>query len=327
MARLRTLLSNSLFGTNPSTQSSRARNALLETWKRGLTRGQDIDPHSAVVAELGEYFRLDPAAARERCENWTRYSLTEWCAGDRTTDRGLRDFFDQQTSWIFDTMWYHANQCDGGAPAESVDIALGLSHLEPGRQLDFGAGPGSSAIFFNHLGWDTSLLDISKTMRAFAAWRLERRNLKAPIFADVSQLPLDSYDLITAFDVMVHVPNAGSVIERLHHSLKLGGYLVFNIDNRPVSLENHGHLYEDQWPILRTVRRAGFRRLPKISYFHVYEKVSRSPLETNLVAAFDRMRYNRAVTGVGNTVRGVLRNLPARLSLRAYEAALWAIGA
>lgn len=290
---------------------------LLETWRRGLTRGHDIDPHAAVVAELGEYFRLDAAAVRERCENWTRYSLDEWRAGDRTTNEGLRAFFDQQTSWIFDTMWYHANQCDGRAPAESVDIALGLSHLAPGRQLDFGAGPGSSVIFFGQLGWDTSLLDISKTMRDFAAWRLERRNLKVPIYANVSQLPLDSYDLITAFDVMVHVPNAGSVIERLHRSLKVGGYLVFNIDNRPASLENHGHLYEDQWPILRTVRRAGFRRLPKISYFHVYEKVARSPLESNLVAIFDRARYNSTVTSVGNIVRSIRRSLRERAEARA----------
>jgi SAM-dependent methyltransferase len=317
MALLRAFFPNSLLASTSGTHSSRARNELLETWKRGLTRGEDLDPHLAVIAELGEYFGLEPAAVRERCENWTRYSLAEWCRGDRTTDEGLRDFFNQQTSWIFDTMWYHANQYDGRAPAESVEIALGLSHLAQGRQLDFGAGPGSSAIFFAQLGWDTSLLDISKTMRDFAAWRLARRNLKVPIYADMSQLPVDSYDLITAFDVMVHVPNAGSVIARLHRALKLGGYLVFNIDNRPASLENHGHLYEDQWPILRTVRRAGFRRHPKITYFHVYEKVARTPLVTRLVAAFDRARYNRTVTGVGNIVRGVQRRLSEVAQARA----------
>jgi SAM-dependent methyltransferase len=292
--------------------STPTRTNLLETWKRALTRGEDIDPHAAVIAELGEYFHLDPDVVRERCENWTRYSRDEGLAGDRSTDEGLRDFFDQQTSWIFDTMWYHANQYSGSAPAESVEIALGCAHLPTGRLLDFGAGPGTAAIFFHDLGWDTSILDISKTMRDFAAWRLQRRNVKARIYADVNELPTESFDLVTAFDVMVHVPNAGEVIARLHRSLKLGGHLVFNIDNRPASLDNHGHLYEDQWPILRTVRRAGFRRLSKVTYFHVYEKVARGRLETEIVAAFDRARYNRAVTGVGNVVRGIQRNLARR---------------
>jgi len=293
--------------------SSVTRAELLETWKRVLTRGDDLTPEAAVVAELGEYFELDPETVRERCENWRRDSLTEWNAEDRSTSEGLRDFYDRQTSWIFDTMWYHANQYSGQAPAESVEIALGLS-LPPGRMLDFGAGPGSSAIFFQLLGWDVSLLDISKTMRDFAAFRLGRRNIAAPLYCDVNELPANAYDLITAFDVMVHVPNAGEVIARLQRSLKPGGRLVFNIDNRPVGAENHGHLYEDQWPILRTVRRAGFRRLRKVTYFHVYRKVARGPLETGLVAACDVARYNRAVTSVGNVVRHIQRNILGRAS-------------
>jgi SAM-dependent methyltransferase len=312
MAILRPLLSKALFASSSSAESSSSRSKLLETWRRALTRGQDVDPHSAVVAELSEYFRLDPAAARERCENWKRYSLAEWLLADRSTDEGLRDFFDRQTSWIFDTMWYHANQCVDRAPAESVEIALGLSHVPRGRMLDFGCGPGSSAIFFQLLGYNTSLLDISKTMREFAAWRLAQRNLTAPIYANVDELPKASYDLITAFDVMVHVPNAGKVIARLHESLKPGGYLVFNIDNRPSTLENHGHLYEDQWPILRHVRRAGFRRLRKITYFHVYRKVLRGALETRLIATLDRARYSRPVTRVGNVVRAIERDLEKR---------------
>jgi SAM-dependent methyltransferase len=292
--------------------SSPTRAELLETWKRALTRGDELAPDAAVIGELGEYFKLDPQAVRERCENWERYSLSEWSSSDRSTAEGLRDFYDQQTSWIFDTMWYHANQYFGRAPAESIEIALGLASVPPGRMLDFGAGPGSSAIFFHLLGWDVSLLDISKTMRDFAAFRLARRNITAPIYADVNELPLDTYDLITAFDVMVHVPNAGEIIARLHRSLRPGGRLVFNIDNRPATEKNHGHLYEDQWPILRSVRRTGFRRLKKITYFHVYQKVDRGLLETGLVAAFDLARYNRAVTRVGNIVRRIQENVLGR---------------
>jgi SAM-dependent methyltransferase len=281
----------------------------MEVWRRALTGGAEGDATSAVVAELGEYFKLPADQVRERCENWTKYSLTEWESGDRTSSEGLKAFYDEQTSWIFDTMWYHAEQHHGRSPAEGVEVALGLSHVRPGRLLDFGAGPGSGAIFFNSLGWSVSLLDISKTMREFADWRLKRRNIQAPIYSSLDELPDQSFDLITAFDVMVHVPNAGEAVARLHRALAPGGYFVFNIDNRPKTLENHGHLYEDQWPILRTVRRTGFRRHPKIIYFHVYQRTERGLLEAGLVAAYDTVRYNRTVTRVGNVVRRLQREL------------------
>jgi SAM-dependent methyltransferase len=293
------------------------RAALLEVWRQGLTAGEPLDPTDAVVAELAEYFQLPPDKVRDRCLRWKEYSTQEWLQRERDTPEGLRDFYDTQTSWIFDTMWYHAMQQHGQAPAETVEVALGLPPMPPGRMLDFGAGPGSSAIFYHLCGWEVSLADISRTMRDFAAWRLRRRGIAAPIIdPSREELPPEAFGLITAFDVMVHVPDVPATLARLHRALEPGGYLVFNIDNQPPTLENHGHLYRDQWPILRHVRRTGFRRLPKITYFHVYQKVERGPAGARLVAAYDLLRYNRGVTLMGNVVRG------ARARLRELRSAV-----
>jgi SAM-dependent methyltransferase len=124
------------------------------------------------------------------------------------TFEGLLDFYQTQTSWIFDTMWYHANQYTGSAPAESVEIALGISHLRPGNHLDFGAGPGSSSLFFHELGWRVSLADVSTTFQNFAKWRLQKHGVPATFYDNSKEdFPAATFDLITAFDVMVHVPN------------------------------------------------------------------------------------------------------------------------
>lgn len=290
------------------TGASAERAALMEAWRRGLTMDAWTDPTDAILDELCTYFQVTAEEARRRCIDWKAESLREWQAGDRTTTEGLADFYRQQVSWIFDTMWYHANQYHGTAPAESVEVALGLGHVSPGHVLDFGAGPGSSALFFHRLGWEVSLADISTTMQDFARWRLGRHGVPATFYDNSrDELPAAAFDLITAFDVMVHVPDVARTIAQLHRSLKPGGYLVFNIDNQPPTIENHGHLYRDQWPILRHVRRTGFHRCPKITYFHVYQKVERTAPGRWTIGAQDVLRYNRFVTRLGDVVRAARR--------------------
>ena len=294
----------------PPTATSFDRPGLLAIWRRSLTGDDTSDPTDVVVGELSEYFEMPTDEVRRRCIHWEDESVKEWNAKDRSTPNGLVEFYKTQVSWIFDTMWYHANQYHGTAPAESVEIALGLPQLKPGNHLDFGAGPGSSSLFFHNLGWNVSLADISTSMLDFARWRLERHSVAATFYdPSVDKLPDETFDLVTAFDVMVHVPDIPETLSNLHRALAPGGYFVFNIDNLPCTAKTQWHLYEDQYPILRYVRSAGFKRHPKITYFHVYQKVERDRRLVKLIQIYDVARYNRYVTLVGNQVRRVKRRL------------------
>ncbi len=277
---------------------------LRETWRRCLTGDDSSDPCDVAIAELSAYFHLSPEETRTRCINWEDDSLQEWSAKDRSTPEGLLEFYRTQVSWVFDTVWYHANQYHGATPAESVDVAFGLRDLPPGHHLDFGGGPGSTSLFFHALGWQVSLADISTTMLDFARWRLAKHGIPAA-FYDPSQdaLPPNTFDLITAFDVMVHVPDVGATLTRLWESLTPGGYLVFNIDHRPRTERTQWHLYAEQYPILQQVRAHGFRRCPKIEFFHVYQKIERSPANAQMIRLTDQMRYNGLVTAIGKAAR------------------------
>ena len=288
------------------------RQELLEIWRWCLTMHNATEPQDAVIAELSEYFQMPPDQVRHYCLHWEEISVQEWQAGDRSTKDGLLNFYQTQTSWIFDTMWYHANQYHETVPAETVNIVQGLSQLKPGHHLDFGAGPGSSSLFFYALGWQVSLADISTTFQDFAKWRLQKHAVPATFYDNSKEdLPAESFDLITAFDVMVHVPNISETLIQLHRALKPGGYLVFNIDNLPRTAKTEWHLYKDQYPILGEVRRVGFRRHHKISYFHVYQKMKRTPTETAWISIYDTLRYNQYVTGIGNIVRRAQQRLSA----------------
>ncbi|GAC1454829.1 MAG: hypothetical protein PVSMB4_15400 [Ktedonobacterales bacterium] len=153
-----------------------------------------------------------------------------------------------------------------------------------------------------------SLADISTTLQAFSKWRLDRRGISATYYdTSTDALPDNTFDLITACDVMVHVPDPRATLLQLNRALKVGGYLVFNVDARPKpSRETQWHLYPYAFPILRPVRAVGFARHPRLEFFHVYQKVANnSPARVRAVTLYDTCRYNLVVSKLGDVVRAV----------------------
>lgn len=279
---------------------------MLEAWRESLVVDGYTDPRDSALHELSLYFKMPVDEVRDRCLNWERDSIQEWEAHPRDTPDGLLDFYRTQQSWIFDTVWYHAQQFYEVQPPESVMIAERLGSITPGKHLDFGAGPGGTSLFFHHLGWDISLADISTTLQAFAKWRLERRGIQAMYFdTSTDILPAETFDVITACDVMVHVPDPRATLTQLHNALKVGGYLFFNVDSRPKpSRETQWHLYPFAYPILRPVRSVGFVREPKLEFFHVYRKLADNSItRVRVVSVYDLCRYNAAVSHMGQVVR------------------------
>lgn len=293
-----------------SIEKRRSRADLLEVWRQSLVFDGVDDPVDSALRELARYFGISEEAVRQRCLNWEQDSVAEWEAGDRTTPEGLLDFYHTTQSWIFDTVWYHAQQYRGSQPAESVMIAERLGRLKAGCHLDFGSGPGSTSLFFQKLGWQVSLADISTSMLEFARWRFRQRGLTADFFdLNAQELPAEQFDLITACDVMVHVPDPAATLRQLHRALKPGGLLFFNVDARPkMSRETQWHLYPHAFPVLRPVREVGFQRLPRLDFFHVYRKIGpRSTAAALAVQAFDAARYNRLVAAAGDVKRAIGR--------------------
>lgn len=284
------------------------RNELLERWRESLVTEGFTDPRESALHELAAYFNITRDQAYERCMHWEQDSIAEWEARPRDTPEALLDFYQTQQSWIYDTVWYHAQQYYEEVPAESVMIAERLQHVTPGKHLDFGAGPGGTSLFFHKLGWEPSLADISTTLQAFARWRLERRGISATYYdTSTDELPPNTFDLITACDVMVHVPDPRATLMQLHRALKVGGYLVFNVDSRPKpSRETQWHLYPFAYPILQPVRAVGFAREPRLEFFHIYRKVEQNPpVRVAGVSVYDSLRYNRATALAGQIVRGL----------------------
>lgn len=268
-------------------------------FKEALRLKQDRSIRESVLDDLSAYFNLDPEECVRRCVNWEEWSVQEWQSRRRDSSDALTDFYQKNMSWAFDLLWYAYLQSEGYSYPVSVAIAQSMPTPSGGRRhLDFGSGVGVTSQVFTALGYQSDLADISTSLLAFARFRLERRSVLAR-FIDLNseQLQPAAYDVITAIDTLVHVPDLAATAAVLHRSLRPGGVLFANFDVRPMTPENAWHLYDDDLPLRWVFQRTGFE-----------------PAES-----LDGMitRYRRVDPhGLGHAVRGVRDVVALRSPLR-----------
>jgi SAM-dependent methyltransferase len=254
---------------NSTDWSSRRRRAHLgpemQLYRASLQlAGADI--RASVLDDLCEYFGFSPEDCVSRCVNWEEWSTQEWQSAHRTRTDGRSEFYRTVQSWAFDLLWYAYLQAEGYMYPVSVAIAQDLNgHPDGQNHLDFGSGVGLTSQLFSRLGYTSDLADISQTLLAFSAFRLRRR-FESARFIDLNKCALEigRYDVITAIDTLVHVPDVRSTAAILHAALKPGGLLFANFDVRPKTPENAWHLYDRDLPLRWTLQRVGFE--PEESY-------------------------------------------------------------
>lgn len=118
-------------------------------------------------------------------------------------------------------MWYHADQCFRTAFPQSVEVSYGLRDVPQGTLLDFGGGPGTSALFFYELGWKIAIADISTSFQECAQWCLNLHGVPAD-FDNTSKVRLtpNAFNVITAFDVIVHITDIPTALDEMGQSLQ-----------------------------------------------------------------------------------------------------------
>ena len=98
-----------------------------------------------------------------------------------------------------------------------------IRDLPPGQALDIGAAGGGNTRVMESLGWEVLALEFS----AEGAGVARERGLHV-IRADAQALPVAdaSLDLVTALDVLEHLPDHEQAAGEIHRVLRPGGVLV-----------------------------------------------------------------------------------------------------
>jgi ubiquinone/menaquinone biosynthesis C-methylase UbiE len=118
---------------------------------------------------------------------------------------------------------------------------------------------------FRRLGYESEGADVSTALLDFTKSRLDRRGEQGRLIdLNAETLEAGRYDVITAIDTLVHVPDFEGAIATLHRALKPGGILFANFDTRPPSDENAWHLYSNDLPLRWTIQRMGFEPVVRL---------------------------------------------------------------
>jgi 2-polyprenyl-3-methyl-5-hydroxy-6-metoxy-1,4-benzoquinol methylase len=156
----------------------------------------------------------------------TQRLKTEWLKKKPKTKHDIIDFYNTNTTYIYELSYWHTLHMNLGLIENARSLQEALTR--PGRMyLDFGGGTGSNIILFASHGFECTLADISTTMLDFARWRFERRKIEARLIdTKVESLPHETFDFVTAVEILEHVPNPLEIMSTIAAATKPGGIIV-----------------------------------------------------------------------------------------------------
>jgi SAM-dependent methyltransferase len=99
-----------------------------------------------------------------------------------------------------------------------------------GKALDIGAAGGGNTRVLREFGWSAIALEYGATGAAVC----KERGL-CTVRADATRLPFGdaTLDLITAFDIIEHIPDDGRAVREMRRTLRLGGDLLIAVPTDP----------------------------------------------------------------------------------------------
>ncbi|MFT5287194.1 MAG: 2-polyprenyl-3-methyl-5-hydroxy-6-metoxy-1,4-benzoquinol methylase [Planctomycetota bacterium] len=152
-------------------------------------------------------------------------------------------------------------------------LAIVKRHFKkPGRVLDVGCAAGYFLKVMQDEGWDVTGLEPSGPIRKQAGDRIGMSNVIAGLLGEVDLEP-GSYDLITLWDVLEHIPDPVAALALARELLAPGGKLLIetqNVDSRAAAVlgpkwqhyKHTEHIYHFNPDTLGDIlKRAGLRVL------------------------------------------------------------------
>jgi len=106
----------------------------------------------------------------------------------------------------------------------STRQVLQMTGLKSGKMLDVGGGTGKRTVYFKKAGFDAWVLEPEEQPLQIAREMFGLNTICNTL--DAAELPKESFDLITFFAVIEHLPNPAATLEITKSLLRPGGWLV-----------------------------------------------------------------------------------------------------
>lgn len=115
-----------------------------------------------------------------------------------------------------------------------------------GKLLEIGCGTGRFLFASEKAGWETYGIDISQKAVDAAKELLPQSKIQTGTVEE-TELPLNNFEMIVAFEVIEHVGNPYTFLNKIRHLLKDNGILVISTPDWDSGTIKH-HPRENYWP-------------------------------------------------------------------------------
>ena len=175
--------------------------------------------YKIILDDLG-YLRLDPIP---QTADYYRKGYHESAGMNRAPDirraiDGGREY-EKEKFWLSATLWEDIRE---------IGILCLRQWVKGYHFLDFGCGVGDFCQYMQGFGWSANGVELSEYARKIAT----ENGIK--VYESLSQINTiitRGYDIISAINVLEHVPNPKETIEELKSHLSPGGVLAIQVPN------------------------------------------------------------------------------------------------
>jgi len=201
-----------------------------EIWGEALSLPNCSNLRDSGIRELSEYFCKKPDEIINVLNQAKRLLSEEWINRNINSkdESSVISFYNNTQLEIFELMNWHIENLEA-SPINYI-TSLDIAKRNGAKMyLDYGSGIGSGAILFFKNGFNVACADISTPLLDFIRWRHRKRNLNAEyIDLKKDELPDNSYDIVTCFDVLEHLVNPHETLNKLRKALKDNGLLILS---------------------------------------------------------------------------------------------------
>jgi len=186
-------------------------------------------------------------------------------ARDEFADCIKREYSDH---WFYmGSMYFIFENAIHGTQLEKVITDI----IAPGAKLwDFGGGAGNLSLVLAFQGYDVSFTEVNSLQKDFVKFRADKHGVKINIIDSWQQKPKNTFDLVTALDVLEHIPDYRPVLDELCDSLKEGG-LLWEISPF-LMYDNVTHRTPDCYNYKKILKEKGFTEIYGAKAGKVWQK-------------------------------------------------------
>lgn len=165
-----------------------------------------------------------------------------WNKQNPTSEKDIINFYKTTDSYLYDLSIEHNR--NRRHLLRNLIFAELQKYSRIQEILDFGAGIGTDASFFESKGYDTTYFDLKSITSDFAKFLFKKNNNKIKVVTEEEKL--EKYDVIICFEVLEHLSNPVKKLDDLFKMLKNNGLLFVTESFELVNEEYPEHLEQNK---------------------------------------------------------------------------------